>query len=76
MSFGDGQNHLLDPATGQSAAAEATIALRANRSSLADGLSTALSVLSPEAAPALLRRYSGAAGYRLDPDGALRRIPA
>ena len=58
-----GLNHLLDPQTGQSPAYVAEVAVRAPTALLADGLSTAASLLPDAKARALLDRYTGVTGY-------------
>jgi len=74
LPFAAGGTHILDPRTGKSPSDSRTVAVRAPQAALADGLSTALSVLAPETAPALLNRYPASAGYALAKDGSLTAI--
>ena len=46
--------HILDPKTGEPARRWASVTVTANRATLADGLSTALSVAPAELAPGIL----------------------
>lgn len=62
-------HHLLDPSTGRSANHFASVTVAAPRATLADGLSTALSVLSPTRADALLRAYPSARAWLVDTHG-------
>lgn len=66
-------HHLFDPHTGRSANHYLSVSVTARRATLADGLSTALSVMPPAAADALLAAYPSACAYLLDPDGRLSR---
>lgn len=62
-------HHLLDPRTGRSANHHASVSVTAPRATLADGLSTALSILSPEHRTALLAQYPAARAWFVDTAG-------
>jgi len=69
-------HHLLDPRTGRSANHHASVSVTAPRATLADGLSTTLSILSPARRGPLLADYPSvrtwfvdAAGRVTGPDG-------
>ncbi len=62
-------HHLLDPRTGRSANHHASVSVGATRATVADGLSTALSVLAPEQALALLARHPGTQAWMVDAHG-------
>ena len=63
-------HHLLDPRTGHSANHHASVSVAAARATLADGLSTTLSVLSPAEGDALLRaHYPAARAWFVDAGG-------
>lgn len=64
-------HHLLDPRSGRSANHHASVSVAAPRATLADGLSTALSVLPPARAASLLAAYPSARAYLVD---AARRV--
>ncbi len=64
-------HHLFDPATGRSANHYLSVSVSAPRAALADGLSTALSVLPPRRATGLLAAYPSARAWFLLPDGTL-----
>jgi len=68
-------HHLLDPASGDSARRWAGVTVLAERATLADGLSTALSVMPPERAPALLAAVPGARALFIDADGRVLAPP-
>ncbi|MCC6533463.1 MAG: FAD:protein FMN transferase [Burkholderiales bacterium] len=59
-------HHLLDPYTGRSANHYLSVSAAAPRATLADGLSTTLSLLAPPRAHALLARYASARAYFVD----------
>ncbi len=65
-------HHLLDPHTGRSANHYLSVSVAAPRATLADGLSTTLSVLAPSRAIALLDTYPSVRAYLIDPQGQLR----
>ncbi len=65
-------HHLLDPHTGRSANHYLSVSVAAPRATLADGLSTTLSVLAPSRAIALLDAYPSVRAYLIDPQGQLR----
>lgn len=65
-------NHLLDPHSGRSANRYLSVSVAAPRAVLADGLSTALSVLAPSSAAALLHRHHPVRAYLFDAQGKLR----
>jgi len=71
MSFGSDPrfHHLFDPRTGRSASHHASVSVAASRATLADGLSTALSVLAPARAGALLAGYPTARAWLVDASG-------
>lgn len=69
-------HHLLDPETGGSANHYASVSVLAPEAVIADALSTALSVLTPEKAPALLQSFPGSAALFILPDGARRTAGA
>jgi thiamine biosynthesis lipoprotein len=64
-------HHLLDPKTGRSANYYASVSVTAPRATLADGLSTALSILSPARRDALLAAYPSARAWFVDGAGHL-----
>lgn len=75
--FGDaGLHHILDPRTGTSASHHAGVTVAAPRATLADGLSTALSVLAPDRAKALLSNWPDVRAWFVAPDGRIQRVPA
>ena len=67
-------HHLLDPRTGRSANHHAAVSVAAPRATLADGLSTALSVIAPQRAQALLDGYPSTRAYLVDARGRVERI--
>lgn len=69
-------HHLLDPASGRSAHFHAAVSVAADSATLADGLSTALSVLPPGRAAALLAHYPGARAWFVDGQGRVTRFGA
>lgn len=64
-------HHLLDPESGRSANRFAAVAVEHPDAMTADGLSTALTLLSPSQGRALLRDFGGAARYKLADGGLL-----
>jgi thiamine biosynthesis lipoprotein len=62
-------HHLLDPRTGRCADHYVSVSVSARRATIADGLSTALSILPPEKARALLAAYPGTRAYLLTARG-------
>ena len=69
----DGAHHLLDPRTGRSAGALASVTVVAPTAMAADGLATAAFVLGPKKGAALLQEQN-VEGLFVTPDGALRRV--
>lgn len=59
-------HHLLDPRTGRSANHHASVSVAAARATLADGLSTALWMLPPARAAALLATYPSTRAWFVD----------
>jgi thiamine biosynthesis lipoprotein len=62
-------HHLLDPRTGRSANHYASVSVAAPRATLADGLSTTLSVLGPAHRATLLARYPSVRAWFVDAAG-------
>jgi thiamine biosynthesis lipoprotein len=62
-------HHLLDPATGASARRWRSVSVTAPRATVADALSTTLSILPPERAPALLAAAAPARAWLTGLDG-------
>jgi thiamine biosynthesis lipoprotein len=62
-------HHLLDPHTGRSANHWLSVSVAAPSATLADGLSTTLSVLAPARGAALLRDYPAVRAYFADGEG-------
>ncbi|MCO5100687.1 MAG: FAD:protein FMN transferase [Burkholderiaceae bacterium] len=69
-------HHLFDPRTGRSANRHASVSVAASRATVADGLSTALSIVAPERARALLAAYPAARAWLLHVDGTIETMPA
>lgn len=69
-------HHLLDPHTGRSANHHLAVSVAAGQATLADGLSTALSVLEPQRAQALLASYPSTRAFVLDAGGRLATLGA
>ncbi len=65
-------NHLFDPHTGHSANHYLSVSVAAPRATLADGLSTTLSVLAPSRTDALLDTYPAVRAYLVDAKGQVR----
>ena len=62
-------HHLLDPRTGRSAHHHASVSVAAEQATLADGLSTALSIVSPAQAGAVLSAWPTVWAYFVDAQG-------
>ena len=62
-------HHLLDPATGRSANHLASVSVAAPRATLADGLSTTLSILAPARHARLLADYPAVRAWLVDAAG-------
>ena len=62
-------HHLLDPQTGRSANHYASVSVAAPRATLADGLSTTLSIVTPTHRERLLARYPTARAWFVDATG-------
>lgn len=62
-------HHLLDPRTGRSANHHASVSVAAPRATLADGLSTTLSILPPEQRAPLLADYPSVRTWFVDSAG-------
>lgn len=69
-------HHLLDPHTGRSANHWLSVSVAASSATLADGLSTALSILGPRHAAALLGRHAPVRAYVVDAVGELHTLEA
>lgn len=69
-------HHLFDPHTGRSANRYASVSVAATRATIADGLSTVLSVAAPERAVALLAAYPSARAWFVHPGGRIEAAPA
>lgn len=67
-------HHLLNPHSGQSAQHYHSVTVAAPNAMLADGLSTALSVLAPQQAKALLGQWPSAQAWVLTPAGTLQTL--
>ena len=67
-------HHLLDPATGRSAARHATVSVTTTRAMVADALSTALTILPTEAARRPLATFGPATAYLFALDGELATV--
>jgi len=67
-------NHLFDPATGRSANRYLSVSVAAPRAAVADGLSTALSVLPRTRAAALLAAYPSARAWLVDASGRVETL--
>lgn len=65
-------HHIFDPHTGRSANHYLSVSVAAPRATLADGLSTALSVTPPADAEKLLDAYPSVRAYMLASDGRLK----
>ncbi|MCO5121652.1 MAG: FAD:protein FMN transferase [Burkholderiaceae bacterium] len=70
------RHHLLDPRTGASASHHAGVTVAAPRATLADGLSTMLSVLSPARARAMLPAWPEARAWFIAADGRVEHVAA
>lgn len=67
-------HHLLDPRSGTSAMHHAAVTVAAAHASLADGLSTALSIIEPSRAAGLLARWPEARAWLVDDQGEVVRL--
>lgn len=67
-------HHLFDPHTGHSANHYASVSVAAQRATIADGLSTAVSVIEPARAASLLRAYPSTRAYLIDAAGAVATL--
>lgn len=68
--------HLFDPASGACAAQWLAVTVQAPDATTADALSTALSVVPADRAPAILAAYPGVTARFTHPDGRILRLPA
>lgn len=68
-------HHLLDPRTGRSANRYASVSVAALRATIADGLSTALSILEPERAAVLLSLHPSARAWLVRADRRIDTMP-
>lgn len=68
-------HHLFDPATGRSASRYLSVSVVADRATVADGLSTALSVMPFNRAVAAVAGLSGVEAWMLTTDGRTVRLP-
>lgn len=69
------QHHLLDPRTGRSANHHAAVSVGAASATIADGLSTALSIVEPARAATLLAVHPSARAYFVGNDGSVDVLP-
>jgi thiamine biosynthesis lipoprotein len=69
-------NHIFDPATGRCAGRYLSVSVIAPRATIADALSTALSVMPVERFPATLAEAGATEAYVLVPDGGLSHYAA
>lgn len=69
-------HHLLDPRTGASADHHASVTVAAPRATLADGLSTTLSVLAPARAREILSAWPEVRAWFVEADGRIERLAA
>lgn len=67
-------HHLFDPRSGGSASHHVSVSVAAPTALLADGLSTALSVIRPERLPEVLHRYRPVRIHLVDADGDIREL--
>ncbi|NUB04569.1 FAD:protein FMN transferase [Azospirillum melinis] len=68
--------HLFDPASGTCAAQWLAVTVQAADATTADALSTALSVVPADRAPAILATHPGVTARFTHPDGRILRLPA
>lgn len=68
--------HLFDPASGACAAHWRAVTVQAPDATMADALSTALSVVPEDRVPAILAAYPGVTARFTHPDGRILRLPA
>lgn len=69
-------HHLFDPRTGRSANRYASVSVAASRATIADGLSTALSVVAPQRREALLAAHASTRAWFVYSDGRIETVPA
>ncbi len=69
-------HHLLDPRTGSSARQHASVTVAAKEAMIADGLSTALSIVPPAEAGLLLKAHAPARAWLLDANGLMMQHSA
>lgn len=69
-------HHLFDPRTGRSANRYASVSVAASRATIADGLSTALSIVTPARARQLLAMYPTARAWFVHADRTIETMPA
>ena len=69
-------HHLLDPHSGTSAGYHTAVSVAAPRATLADGLSTALSIVPPASAASLLASWPEVRAWFVDDEGAVRAAGA
>ncbi len=69
-------HHLFDPRTGRSANRYASVSVAASRATIADGLSTVLSVVAPERRARLLAAHAAARAWFVHADGRIETVPA
>lgn len=69
-------HHLFDPRTGRSANRYASVSVAASRATIADGLSTALSVVAPERRAGLLAPHAASRAWFVHADGRIETVPA
>jgi thiamine biosynthesis lipoprotein len=67
-------HHLFVPRTGRCGTTYSAVTVFAERATVADALSTALSVMPREEAPAVLRRFPGVDAWVVEADGRLERL--
>lgn len=74
---GDGRfHHLIDPRTGRPSQSWRAVSVRAANAALADALSTALSIASPEEAERIFRRSGALEAWLTSSDGRTHRMEA
>lgn len=71
-----GLNHILDPRSGLSPAHWASVTVVADTATIADALSTALTIVPPDHSAAVLRRGGGSRAILVAPSGRVRMIDA
>lgn len=68
-------HHLFDPHTGRSANRYASVSVAASRATIADGLSTTLSIVPRESASVLLSAHPSARAWFVHADGRTETVP-